>query len=424
MRKVTTLFCTLVLLTCVFSFSSFAQGQQEEINKRKNNWFISLGGSANLLQAEQDKLFSLEDRLSFGGAFAVGKWFNPYFGARIQVMGGELKGFNVKYDYNGKYTRPNDAPRLSYPMGLTGVYPNLNWNDLKTVKSKNGVDGFAQQFNYGSAGIDMMANLTNLFRGSYKEVNKFDVVPYMGLGYITAFNNDETTIDYHGIFARIGVNLAYNINSKWAIFLEPQANATTKEFDGYVGDADADLVANIVLGIQYTINRDYSVPNLNVLSQDEVDFLNRKINENRSLIENHQNILERQQKLLRDLGDCCDEKGETIIVNNNNFLPEYIRFSLNSAEITGSERTKIGEAIQFLNANPNSKLLLIGYADKKTGNRTINLALSQKRVESVANELKRGGINSNRIVLEWKGDSEQPYQQNEWNRVVIMVERK
>jgi outer membrane protein OmpA-like peptidoglycan-associated protein len=82
------------------------------------------------------------------------------------------------------------------------------------------------------------------------------------------------------------------------------------------------------------------------------------------------------------------------------------------------------EAVEFLKANPDRKLLLIGYADKKTGNSTLNLSLSHNRVESVAAELQRQGISANRLIQEWKGDKEQPFSQNDWNRVVILVERK
>jgi outer membrane protein OmpA-like peptidoglycan-associated protein len=106
------------------------------------------------------------------------------------------------------------------------------------------------------------------------------------------------------------------------------------------------------------------------------------------------------------------------------FLPEYVRFALDSYVIRQSERSKIDDAISYLNAYPNAKLLLIGYADRQTGNPKYNMNLSHKRVNVVAKQLENLGIDPKRLILEWRGDIEQPYMQNDWNRVVIMVGRE
>jgi outer membrane protein OmpA-like peptidoglycan-associated protein len=209
--------------------------------------------------------------------------------------------------------------------------------------------------------------------------------------------------------------------------LEPQVNWMSSEFDGYVGHRVADMVGNVFVGIQFTINKDYSNP-ASILSLDEVNYLNDRINENRGLIENQQGILERQQNLIDRLDGRVtnvEKAGPTVVQHPGfNFLPEYIRFTLDSYKIPYTEQNKVNDAIAFLKANPDSKLLLIGYADKKTGNTSHNLNLSRNRVEAVAAELKSHGINPNRIIQEWKGDKEQPFAQNDWNRVVILVERK
>jgi outer membrane protein OmpA-like peptidoglycan-associated protein len=145
------------------------------------------------------------------------------------------------------------------------------------------------------------------------------------------------------------------------------------------------------------------------------------------LIDNHQNILERQQALLDRLQKCCDEKPKQIInqvVENNVSLPDYVRFGLDSYKIEVPELRKISDVADYLKKNPNSKLTIIGYADRKTGNPAYNLKLSQKRVDAVAAEFKRLGVNANRVVSEWRGDKEQPFNPNELNRVVVMIERK
>jgi len=460
MKRVLGFFITLALSTVVFSvMAQTEQGVQAqtesnalrsvvEKNAYGDNWFISLGGDANLLGGEQDRYLSLSKRLGFGGAINVGKWFNPYFGAQIQVMGGALKGFNRVgvgswmlegvygqggFDYEGTGNPPsvyfvhNNNQHLGYPIGG-------RWDDTKTnysyITSSNGQFlGIKQDFNYATATLDLMANFTNLFRGHYQSHNPIDVIGFGGLGVIHAFNNKVTTPSFWFGVAKVGVRVNFNITEKWAIYLEGQANATDKEFDGYVGNSSADGVVNLGLGIQYSFSKRYTtLTEIAQLTADEIDKLNRKINDNRYLIDNHQDILERQQNLLDKLQRCCDEKPKqqivTQVVDNSGCLPQYVRFQLDSYKIETSEQPKIAEVVDFLKKNPSSKILIVGYADRKTGNPSYNLKLSKKRVDAVASELKRAGINENRILSDWKGDKEQPFPPNDWNRVVVMVERK
>ena len=431
MKKIAASFIMLFLSTVVFSV--MAQNERNalrEVVERDtygDNWFISVNGNVNLLTGEQDGYVPIDKKLTFGGMFAFGKWFNENFGARIQLTGGALKGFNdVNHYYEGYYVHDNYT-HLPYPIGGDPLISE-NEHKYKYYTNKNGIRGFWQEFNYASATLDLMANFTNLMRGHYRERNPIDFVPFVGVGAIYSLNNKVTTPRYYHWVVKLGFRLNFNITNNFAIYLEPQGSATTNEFDGYSGTAFGDGIVNLGLGLQYTFNKRFtSLSQLVQLTADEIDRLNRKINDNRYLIENHQDILERQQNLLDRLEKCCDENrgrdAQPQIVESGD-LPEYVRFALDSYKIEPAEHQKIVGAADFLKNNVNSKLLIIGYADKKTGNSRYNWNLSKKRVDAVSAELRRLGINTNRIITEWKGDREQPFPQNEWNRVVIMVERK
>jgi outer membrane protein OmpA-like peptidoglycan-associated protein len=432
MKKMVSFLFALALST--FALSVWAQGQtlSEAVNRTNygDNWFISLGGSANLLMAEQDAAYALNKRITYGGALTLGKWFNQGFGMRVQVNGGALRGFNyVDLRHPGYFTGGfhKEVPMGGSPKEHFGDPENSNYKyvDPKPKYRENdGYNGagFLQEFNYGQATIDLMFNLTNLLRGHYRENNFFDLIPYTGVGLITAYSNKYTTPDFYMAVLKLGFRANFNLNPNWSIYLEPQVSATDPEFDGYKGTAVGDAVANLSLGLQYTFNKGFA--NIGKLTLDEVDRLNKKVNENRYLIENQQDILERQQNLLDKLQKCCDEEKVVTQVIEKTSLPEYIRFVLDSYVIEQPEQRKLIDVIDYLKKTPDAKLLLIGYADKKTGNPRHNLELSQKRVDAVAAELKRSGINPNRLIVDWKGDKEQPFVQNDWNRVVIMVERK
>jgi outer membrane protein OmpA-like peptidoglycan-associated protein len=191
------------------------------------------------------------------------------------------------------------------------------------------------------------------------------------------------------------------------------------------------MIGNVLVGLQFNINKDFK-PIESLLTKEEIDYLNSRINDNRSLIENQQNILERQQNLLERLEkqpaqkEVQTQQGSSSATSNSEIaklLPSYIYFQLDSYKIPFSEQNKLRDVILYLKDHPDSKLLLVGYADKKTGNNSHNLRLSKNRAETVANELKYQGINSNRLIIEWRGDKEQPFAQNDWNRVVVMLER-
>ena len=83
---------------------------------------------------------------------------------------------------------------------------------------------------------------------------------------------------------------------------------------------------------------------------------------------------------------------------------------------------KVEDIAAYLNKYPNAKVTITGYADKGTGSAKINEKLAKKRSEIVAELLKnKFGIASDRITVESKGDTVQPFEQNDLNRVSICV---
>jgi len=440
MKKIIIFLSVFIVSALLFSLSAqeqqYEQLQVKEKSSVSSNWFISVGPGANLLFGEQDAAVSAFDRIQLGGELSVGKWFSPNFGARLQVSGGALRGFNYMYPHGGDVPRRyfhHDRRLELFPLGYKGdlnVFdvhdPNQygrdasNWTNFEIVNGDDGI-GFWQDFNYFSTTIDLMANLTNLITGKVNN-NLIDIIPYVGAGFIRSFKSDSNP-NYNAFVGKFGIRGLVNINRSLGIFLEPQLNMINEDFDGYMGNRGFDMVTNLYFGVQFTINKGFKTNDY--LTLDEINYLNQKINYNRGLIDNHQDILDDHENRLNRIEDeCCDESTTEVIVKENFFLPEYIRFGLDSYIIERGENAKLDDAATYLNAHPDVKLLLVGYADRQTGNPTYNMNLSQQRVEAVANELRMRGINSSRLIVQWLGDTKQPYNVNDLNRVVVMVERK
>ena len=97
-------------------------------------------------------------------------------------------------------------------------------------------------------------------------------------------------------------------------------------------------------------------------------------------------------------------------------------FLINQNKIRPSEDAKIKEIVDFLNAHPDAKVEVTGYADAGTGNDKINDRIAKKRADAVVWMLeKKYGIDSSRISSDSKGARVQPFSDNDSNRVSIMI---
>ena len=96
-----------------------------------------------------------------------------------------------------------------------------------------------------------------------------------------------------------------------------------------------------------------------------------------------------------------------------------IAFTIGSSYIRKTEDAKLVSLVEWLGANPDFSVVVVGYADKETGTSKGNLELSKKRANAVAARLKKLGLDESRVSVDFKGDSVQPFDVNDQNRVVV-----
>ncbi len=94
---------------------------------------------------------------------------------------------------------------------------------------------------------------------------------------------------------------------------------------------------------------------------------------------------------------------------------QNVFFLINRYDIRPEEMEKVEECVAYLNKYPEAKIDITGYADKNTGNATINLRLSKQRVNAVYDALIQRGIAADRINKDYKGDTVQPFGNDEAN---------
>lgn len=414
-------------------------------NRPSDNWFISVQGGIGQLMSEQTRYMEFKDQIKPSLGLALGKWFSPVWGLRLNVTGAKLQGFaswdhlfgydnpEMGYGYGSWYIGSNHGnpidPNASYTTNNyveAGVNPNnpadptslanrkfiyerfLKDGDFKTLKYDGETyHGYTYDFTYVAASVDFLLNLKNLTM-VYNPKGLFNPVVYGGIGFAHTFKDGDRTA-VNNVMARAGLQLNFRLSDRWDFFADGQALILPENFDRRVGDGNTmDAVANYSLGFTYKFNFRHFIK-APFRDQREIDRLNGIIND------------------LRARPDCpevvipdCPELPVT--KDDITFLPTPVFFLINSSIVRDSQWPSISQAAEFLLQNPNARLKLTGYADRQTGNPTINKRLSEQRARAVADILiERFGIEPERLDVTYLGDLFQPFAENDWNRVVIFV---
>ena len=338
-------------------------------NKAGDNWFISVAGGASILLGDQNNKADFGNRLNFAPQFSFGKWFNPYLAFRAQLNGGVLHGF---------YQNDADATLM-------------------------------QHNKYAAAHVDLLWDVTN-FWGVYNEKRVFRLIPWVGFGYAQRFKTTESAE-----FARTesptlnaGILTAFRLSKRVDLNVEVQASLLNEQFNRISMYHLTDGIAQVSAGLTFKLGK----TDFEVLEPMDYALLNDLNNQINSLRAANDELSKRPES--------CPECEEVVTTVVNNYVDNVVYFRLNSSKIDKNQDINIYNTAEFMRGS-NTPIKVIGYADKNTGNSKYNMGLSEKRAKAVAKELiEKYGINSNQITIEWRGSDEQPYSENNWNRVVIM----
>ena len=336
-------------------------------NRARDNWFISIAGGASILMGDQNSEASFGSRLNFAPQVSFGKWFNPYLAFRAQLNGGVLHGFE-------------------------GVGPQ-----------------YMQHNKYMAAHVDLLWDVTN-FWAPYNEKKVFRLIPWVGFGYAQRFKTDEAVerARTESPTLNAGILTAFRLSKRVDLNVEVQDSLLNEQFNRVSMNHLTDGIIQLSAGLTFKLGKtDFEV--LEPMDYALLNDLNGQINKLRA---------ENDELSKRPVS--CPECAPAVTEVVNNYVDNVVYFRLNSSKIDKNQQINIFNTAQFVKEN-NAPIKVIGYADKKTGTSSYNMGLSEKRARAVAKELiEKYGVSSDQITIEWKGSDEQPYGENNWNRVVIM----
>lgn len=347
----------------------------------KDNWFIQIGAGVAVPFVENNQPGGTTGRsITANYNLAFGKWFSPYMAWRLGFNGGAI------HWNNGGFSR------------------------AKTV----------------NANLDFMWDMFNSL-GGVNTKRVFSIVPFVGLGGAFTWDydaHDQNVINRHGkikhnewtLPVSAGLQFRFRLSKYADFFLEGRAQFHGDSFNNYVIDAPVDVNITATGGFTFYIGgADFKQYNpCDYLGY--INSLNNQVNDLRSALNTTSAALAAAEAQL----PCPEVKPAPAPAAPATPLLSTVRFKLNSSVISDEEAVNVYNIAQWMKANPTQKVDIVGYADKDTGTSTYNMALSKRRAQAVYDQLtKKYGISADRLTIQAEGSSVQPYDVNNWNRIVI-----
>ena len=377
-----------IVMSCLLLAGVLSASAQEQYPKTVYDhnpyWYIQLQGGAQYTLGEID----FKDLISPNVQVALGRQFTPVFGARLAVNAWQSKA------------------------GIDGPVSYEKW-----------------KWNYVAPGIDLTFNLSNLFCG-FNPNRIFNFSVFAGLGanigwdnkkndiiaaaqtnYPLTYASEGTTQNaayvWDGtkvrMFGRAGVAADFRVSDAVSLGIEVNANTLSDHYNSKKA-GNWDWYFNALAGVKINLGKTYSTRTI------EAPKVPEKVIE--KVIER---VVEKPVPQVVEPTRSVAEKKE------DKFRRDVF-FMIRGTQVSKAEQSKVKEVADYLKANPNATVEVTGYADRGTGNPTINRNLSQRRAQAVFNMLTRTyGIKKDRIKVDFKGDTVQPFAKDVDNRVTICI---
>jgi outer membrane protein OmpA-like peptidoglycan-associated protein len=311
-----------------------------ETNKFWSNWFISVGGGAQMLFGDHEKQMKFADRLSPALDVAIGKWFTPGIGIRFMYSGLSWKGVTQ----NGAY-------------GNGKVYDASKWLE-------------EQEANYFNLHGDVLFNLSNLFCG-YNEKRIWNVSPYVSLGWARMLDAPKT----NEITGSLGLINSFRLCSSLDLQIDVRGTVMNDRFDGETGGRSAEGILSATVGLTYKFpKRGWNKVKTPVYNDALWNEYRGKMN----------NLNAENERLKALLAEANSKPAETK-VEKQIVVPDLIvTFRIGKSALTKEDRVNLGFLAKAIKeGDPKATYTITGYADAGTGSKKINEHLSKARAAAV-----------------------------------------
>lgn len=281
------------------------------------------------------------------------------------------------------------------------------------------VDGEKTKKTYLYTNFDGLIDITNFFYGARPHTLHLYGIGGVGLGTLPT-ESRTTSFPYN---VRAGGQLEARINQSWGVYVEAlgiKRNNVPQPTDKWQ--------VQTMLGIKYcfTGKSNYKA-DMNSSSAMQ-DYYNAQNALNASAAEAA--AREKAQKEAAAKAAAAKAAAERAAAEKAAKAaaekaavcqPINIFFDLGKTNTENVDK-QLKSIADYVKQYPATKVYVTGYADAGTGTPEVNLAVSKSRANTVATALKQTyGIKAQNLVVDYKGDTVQPFANNDDNRVVIVV---
>ena len=385
--KIKKIFMSCLLLAGVLSASA-----QEEYPKTVYDhnpyWYIQLQGGAQYTLGEID----FSDLISPNVQVALGRQFSPVFGARLAVNAWQSKAGIEAAGNTYKWKWMYVAPGIDLTFNLSNLFCGFNPNRIFNFSVFGGLGaniGWDNKINDIKAAAAALYPYTTTATGSSEN---------------TQYAWDGTKVR---VFGRAGVAADFKVSDAVSLGLEVNANTLSDRYNSKKA-GNWDWYFNALAGVKINLGKTYSTRTIEAPKVPE-KVIERVI----------ERVVEKPAPQVVEPTRAVAEKKE---VEETKFRRDIFYLKAGKTWIDKSEYHKVKEVADYMKEHPNCTVEVTGYADRGTGNPKINNNLSQRRAQAVANMLIRNyGIKKNRIKVDYKGDTIQPFAKEIENRVAIAI---
>ena len=328
-----------------------------------SNWFIQANVAGTAFYGDQEHGSNADlckspfkgFRNNLGFSVAVGKWFTPGLGLRTK--------------FNGIW-------------GRSVVSDNKETNANK----------------YWMLNEQVLFNLSNMICG-YSDTRVWNFIPYLGAGVAR-----NMSADTYAANLGLGILNEFRLSKKVAINLELAWNVLEPTSDGVIGNGCCtsplkthDQQLSVEVGLTYNLgkatwNKTPDVEALRALSQAQIDALNAQLADAQTENDRLKNVIANQKPV-----------DEVKTVKEIVAAPVSVFFNIGKSKIASRKDIQnVKDLVEVAKAN-NSKIVVTGYADSKTGSAKFNQTLSEKRAATVVNELVKLGVSRDNIEVNAAG---------------------
>ena len=300
-------------------------------------------------------------------------------------------------------------------------------------------------FNFAQFNVDYVLDLANLF-GGFKHDRIWTPYAFVGIAGAYGFNNEQAAkylADYSVVLSkywektpffvvRAGLGADFWVAKNFGLGLEVNANGYGDKFNskGAVDGFNPDFQFNALLGLKVRFGGN-TAPSKAYAAKVEAEEAARLAAEAAAKAEADRLAAEKaaaEKAAAEAAAKAAAEKAaaekaaaEAAAAERARICAENstnVFFTIGSYAVSKSENAKIQKLVEFLNANPDYSVELVGYADKATGSAKRNMQVSKLRVETVMKKMTQLGAPADRISTSYLGDTQQPFSENDMNRVI------